>query len=427
MTESNLSVLAPPRASQEAPPARVAAVVLTLILMPFPVILHRWGPNSFDYGTMLFPVDLALVGLLAVGAAPLARRIRTGDAGAGTVLWACLAAVMSLAWLVHPSVRGLHTVVELWAVAVLAGTIAEALDGGLATLVVGSVGAIAILETAWATTQLATGSPLGLRRLGELPDPFLPFTASVKAPMGTMVHIYVLAALGLTAGALLAWRSLTAEHPARWQTAAAVAVVPVGFTFSRTGAITLVVVLAGFVVAGVHSRRAGGARRFAGAALALCVGAGVPAAVWSSGWHSRATQTTSATSAAQLTTDRFHLDHEAIDQIGANPVAGVGPGRYLASLKARWHVEPDRSVGIFKPVHDVVLLVTAEGGLLAGAVLVLLLGVVGWRALRAGPVALTLFALFVPFALLDHFNYTYAQGLVLTGVWLGVMDHVGRP
>ena len=94
----------------------------------------------------------------------------------------------------------------------------------------------------------------------------------------------------------------------------------------------------------------------------------------------------------------------------------------MIALKQRFRVESDRSVGIFKPVHDVPLLVTAEGGLAAGLVIAMLIVGLAWRSLRAGPVALALYVCLVPYLLLDHFDYSFPQGLVITGVWLAVLD-----
>jgi len=53
---------------------------------------------------------------------------------------------------------------------------------------------------------------------------------------------------------------------------------------------------------------------------------------------------------------------------------------------------------------------------------VLLYLVLGWRAWRTGPLAFTIFALYVPITMLDHFAYSFPQGLAMTAVWIGVLD-----
>lgn len=167
-------------------------------------------------------------------------------------------------------------------------------------------------------------------------------------------------------------------------------------------------------------------RRCAMAVLAVCVGTAIPAAIWNHGWRDRAAQTTSATTAGQLTTDRTHLVHEAAVLIRAEPVAGVGPGQYIPALRRRLKVEQDADLGNFRPVHNVVLLVGAEGGVLALLAAAGLFALVGWRAVRSGPVAVAVYLAYVPFAMLDHFAYSFPQGLVLTGFWLGLLDLIAH-
>ena len=420
------SPLAPRRDGAVAPPLRAILAVLAIALMPFPIVLHGWGnPKlSYDYVTILFPVDLALAGLLIVGSAPLARRVRARSAGPGTVVLALLAIVMSAALLVHPTARGLHTVFELWGVVVLTGTLAESISDGIGSLPLGAVGAVAVMEAVWSTAQLVTGSGLGLTRLGEDAHPLWPFSPTVSAPLGSMAHPYVLAGLALVASGALAWKALTGPRPAPWLALATLAVVPVGFTFSRAGLIGGALLVGGFVAGAVRPGRH--RRRSALAALLLCVGMAVPAAIWSAGWRNRAAQTTAATSANQLTTDRTQLDHEALVLLGAHPLTGVGPGQYVPAVQARFRTESDKRVPNFRPVHNVVLLVGAEGGVLALIVIAALFALVGWRALRSGPAAIGVYLAYLPFCMLDHFAYSFPQGLVLTAIWLGVLDAMGR-
>src|SRR5579862_4062417 len=83
-----------PRPSSE-PPTRVAFALLSLALMPFPVVLRGWGDPklSYDYVTIVFPVDVALAGLLATGTARTVERLRLGVMGVGARLWGLLAVV----------------------------------------------------------------------------------------------------------------------------------------------------------------------------------------------------------------------------------------------------------------------------------------------------------------------------------------------
>jgi hypothetical protein len=72
--------------------------------------------------------------------------------------------------------------------------------------------------------------------------------------------------------------------------------------------------------------------------------------------------------------------------------------------------------------HDVPLWIAAETGLPAAAVVTGLLVVLGLRAWRAGPAARLLFFAVIPFWIFDDLVLTHDQGIVLTGVWLGMLD-----
>jgi len=408
-----------------APPLRVSLALLALVLMPFPIVVHGWGDPTlaYDYVTILFPVDVALAGLLVVGIGPLVGRIRRRAIGLGAGLWTAFAVVMTVTWFFHASARGLHRTFELWGVAVLADALTDAATSGYGSLVVGAVTFVAVLESVWAIVQQITRSGLGLTRLGEDPHPFYPFTPSVWAPMGSMVHPYVLAGLALVGGGTAAWWGVRTGR-LHWLVLAAIAVVPVGFTFSRAGLLSLGLLAGGFALGALPpgERR----RPCALAALLLCVGFVVPAAVWSSGWRIRADQTSSATSADAVTTDRGALIRQGWDTLTAHPLTGVGPGRYVIALEARATSARARKTGVVKPVHNVVLLVGAEGGVLALLVMAALYVGVGWRSLRAGVLALGIYLAYLPFSMLDHFPYSFPQGLLVTGVWLAVLDWLWR-
>jgi O-antigen ligase len=240
-----------------------------------------------------------------------------------------------------------------------------------------------------------------------------------------MVHPYVFAGFALVAGFLFA--AGYTKVPARiLVAAAAVAIVPVGFTYSRAALLGFVVglaVLASAVL--VRDKRA----RFLPVVLALALGAAVPALIWSDGWVSRTSQAVTAKNAGSLSTDRGWLIHEANGLIVDHPVFGVGPGRYVVALKDKYGTEPNRSVGIFKPVHNLPLLLTAEGGIPAGLFMTALLILAGLRALSSGRPAVALFLAYLPFTQLDHFAYSFPQGLVITALWLGgieVLAGLGR-
>ena len=283
-------------------------------------------------------------------------------------------------------------------------------------LALGAVAVWAVVQCGLAVAQRIHGGAIGLGRLGESPYPYVHFGPAV-ATQGTMVHPYLLAGLAMLAASLIVWAVVTHRHPI-WIVLGAVAVAPVGFTYSRAGLLGFAL-LGGCV--GLAALLRGGRHWLA--VGALVVGAAVPALIWSNGWTQRAQQTTSGAAVNSIDTDRSTLIKQALHLIKREPVLGVGPGRYVIELRDR-HMA--KIAGVYKPVHDLPLLVAAEGGVLAGALMVALLGATGWQARRAGWLGLAVFLNFLPWVLLDHFPYTFPQGLAMTGVWIGALDLLAR-
>jgi len=407
------------------PPPKVLLALVTVALMPFPVVLADFSPRIgvYERATVVFPLELAMAGLVLACARPVIRAVRQRRLGLGAAGWLALTGSSALAWLAHPSGRGLLVLLHFAAAVALAHvvTLAWRARWPLAAF----VGAVAIGETVLALAQKLSGRSLGLHALGEPARPLYGF-GSARAPQGTMVHIYVLAALALVSAGMLAATALTSSRPARWTVAALVAVAPVGFTYSRAAALGLILLLAALCTAAGCGATASARRRAGALVVALGLGAGVPAVVWHDGWAARASQTTWATSEADFTTDRGTLTAEALHLIKTNPVVGVGPGRYVIALRARDGVERSARVKVFKPVHDMPLLAWAEDGLMAFAIMAVLFGGLGWRAWRTGPLAVGAFLALLPLCLLDHLLYTFPQGVVLTGLWLGTLDGLAR-
>jgi len=414
---------APPPDS--SPPVRIVAAVLVLALMPFPMVLWAtWQLRvGYDYETVVFPVDLAFALLMASAAAMVGHSLVRRDGPAGTRLLAILTAVLTVAWTFHPSGRGAHLLLEMAGAVCLASVIWEQWHGAAGRMLAAAVVIVAAAETVWSGLQLLVGHALGLERLGEHSDPFL-MVGSGRAPSGSLVHCYLLAALALIGGATAVAVALTDAHPRRWLAGAAVAVMPVAWTYSRAALLGLVLMLACLAFGAIRPSPV--RARYRGALLTVAVAAGLAGAVCAPGWLNRASTTVHAGSVAAASTDRTWLDHEAEVLIGEHPITGVGPARYLTALKAHYRVEPNPEVGIFKSVHDLPLLAAAEGGLLAGAVMVALLLLLAWRSARAGPMALALYLAFLPYTLLDHIAWSYPQGVVLTGIWVGVLDALAR-
>ena len=392
---------------------------VVLVVAPLTVLLGAGDSvrgDDFDTRPLVFASDVPLAALLVASGPAVARQLRRLGGRLRERQWtllamATLAVVLLVALASHPSLDGALQVFRVFGALAVAGTVVEAIGRGWDSWRV-VLAAAAGFQTVLAVAQVAVGGAVGLAVIGELADPFYP-VGDVSAPSGTLLHPYVLAAHALVAAGVLAVRATRAPTTGTgvpWALAAAVAIAPVGFTYSRAaglGAVALVAALA----AGAVRQRA----RFALPALAMVLTLGMTAGLGADGWSGRVSQTTSAGTTADLTTGRGELIRQAADIIARYPVGGVGPGRYVESV-------PESAAGIRKPVHNVALLAAAEGGVLAGVAVVLVLILAGWAAFRGGWATIGLWLSFLPLLFLDHMAYTFPVGLVLLGVWAGAVD-----
>jgi hypothetical protein len=208
---------------------------------------------------------------------------------------------------------------------------------------------------------------------------------------------------------------LVARRPLAWAGVVAALVVPVGLTYSR-GALAGVIVAIGALA---PRARRDVARRIAIASLA--VGIGVPGLLTWSGWVARGEQF----GEERADSGRGILLLQGLAVFAMEPLVGVGPGRYMAAVRT---LTDDPAIKTrLLPTHDVPLLAAAESGVLAGAIVVVLLGALLVRAIRdRDDAALALYVVLLPFWLLDPLPYSLPQGIVLTGLWLGALDVAHR-
>jgi hypothetical protein len=407
-------------------PRRQIVVVLLaiyLILVQFPVALGSFtpkAPTAFDFQVIAFPSDLPLVALVVLAGADVVRRAfrrsRNGDSlGMGARLLLGVVVVMVAALLAHPSLRGGQTIFRLLGAVIVAGVISDLRAGAERAMAVAALAAWTMVQTALAVVQKVQGHDIGLQRLGEFTFPFYRFASGVLAPQGTMIHPYLLAGLAVLAGSIMTW-VVVVDRRRLWWAVTAIAIAPLAFTYSRAGLLGYVLVLGCVGLAALQRRG-----RYLAAALALVVGMAVPLTVWGGGWTQRAKDTTGTA----VDTGRGVLIRQSFFIIRHHPLLGVGPGRYVIDLRNR-HVDTSKTGHVHKPVHNLPLLAAAEGGVLAGLLMAAMLVALGWEARRGGLPALAVFFGYLPFTLLDHFPYTFPQGLAMTAVWIGALDLVGR-
>ncbi len=414
----------PIRLNDVVAPDRVARfrnglALATIVVSPFMVLLVGTTiGETWQLTAHLEPVDVLLAALVLVG--PWRALWRSGALGR-TAEWFLVAMVASLA--LHPSVRGVMAIVRVAGAVSLASTLVGATASrqrrnGLVALEVAAGGQLII-----AAIQRATLSPIGLRWLGENRFPFVDF-GSIFAPVGTMWHTYVLAGLGLLmvgvfSSAVLS-RSLTRLNG---YLGCAIGGALVAFTYSRAAAVGIfVVVVVTFLAARTRQPRLGILL-----VAATLIPAGIVGISVREGWVARArysAEVATTRSSEGLTDGRGEFLVQGLRLARANPLLGVGPGRYSQALADSPALLQRRGL---QPAHNVLVLVAAElgipGVLGLGALALALLR----RMRRAGAVIWPAAVSLVPFLLLDHYLWDTSEGAVLTAVWLGIVAGIGRP
>lgn len=401
--------------TERAEPLRALMLVvlgLAIVLLPFPALLayETADPLSTDAARLFLPdIPIALVTILAaVAVARAGRRAVPGPIGIALVTLAMLA--LSLA--AHPSAYGAELVLRFAGGLGIATAIANVARGD-ERLLVAALGVSAALQTFLGIAQAVAGTPLGLTPLGEISDPIYR-VGGAPAPRGTMHHNYVLSALGFVAAGGCIAMARDARRRAPWIAAAALAVVPVGMSYSRNALLAL-----GIGVAALAPGAVRGSRVHRLALAALVVGAGLPALVEHDGWAARTEATVS------FRTDRPQLIAQALPIIAEHPLLGVGPGSYYDALDDLERRSPG-TVRVRQVPHSVPVLLAAVAGIVAGAAMLAAIAYAGWRALRAGGVAIASFGMFAPFVLNEQFPYMFAQGGPLLGIWLGLLTVLSR-
>lgn len=406
------------RPSSSAPEALSVAAAVALVLSTTTVVLAAVGSGTGDYQlqTLVLGSDLALLALVVVASRSLPGAVRSWRRHGCTLAAATVGLMLVPAFLAHPSDRGVAAMLRWAGLVAVALAVATARREGR-RLVVGALTAVTLVHVAVAVAQRLAGGPVGLGALGE---PSAYEIGGHFASAGLTVHPYVLAAWCAVTGPFL----LVAAHR-RSSRSGAVAVAgivafgAIGLTLSRAGVLAGALGLGALAASALRSRdrRLGTAVVAAGAALAAGVLANLP------GWVVRAGQPTGSVDA--ISSGRGALLGQAWRLLQDNLLTGVGPGRYVLAL-----VERPELVSLSeqspRPVHLTPLLVVVEGGLIVVPALVLLAFAIGRACWRGGAPAVAVTLGMLPFLALDHLAWSYPQGIVLTGVWLGALDLLAR-
>ncbi|CAA9231185.1 MAG: hypothetical protein AVDCRST_MAG76-1250 [uncultured Acidimicrobiales bacterium] len=398
-----------------SPTATSLAVALVLALSATTIALANLDSRpgrDFQLHTILLASDLALLALIGIGVGGLRVAIRSWRSHACVLAALALGLSMMPAALVNPSDRGAAALVR-WSGAVALGLAVGSARRDGRRLVVGALALVTLAHVSVAFGQRAAGGPIGLDALGEARSHEI---GGLYASSGLTVHPYVLAAWCAVAGtALLALQRRRPAAGGLTTVAGIAAFAGIGLTMSRAGALGAALALA---VLSLSTRRPRDRRwraPAAGAAAALALGALVNL----SGWISRAGQASGSVDA--ISSGRGALVRQAWALLRDDLLTGVGPGRYVLALVERPALV-ELSSQSPRPVHVTPLLLVVEGGLVVVPALILLVLAVVRACRRAGATATAVALAMVPFLALDHLAWSYPQGMVLAGVWLGVID-----
>jgi O-Antigen ligase len=393
-------------------------VALAIVLMPFPLLLAgALSPDGLER-VLLLVNDVPLLALAGVAFPSVVRAIRRRNAGPGLVLAVALLAAFALSFALQPSLHGVQVLGRAVGLLGLVAGIA-ALPPRFTRPIVVIVCAVAIGQTLLALAQIGTGGPLGLTLLGETQDP-LYARGDALAPRGTMTREYSLLLLGLVAGALACGQAVTARRSWLWSIVAAICAIPLGVTYSRDAVAGVALGAAGWLI-----HPAGRLRPAAFALAAFVAAAALAGSIEWQGWADRVDQVL-VDRPIDVAADRQTLARQALALIVARPLTGVGTGRY--EIAVLHDAAAGAAVGPEWTPHDIPLWVAAETGVPAAALITILLVLVGVRAWRAGPAATLLFFAVIPFWVFDDLVLTHDQGIVLSGIWLGMIDrYASRP
>lgn len=389
----------------------VALSATSVVLATFGV---RNGSSDSQRVTLLVGSDVAVLALTLIVGRSLHAAVRSWRRHACSLGGLAVGLAMVPSLLGHPSDRGAAAIIRWVGAMALALAIGSARRDGF-RLVLGAIAAVSVAHIAVALAERGNGGPVGLGMFGE-PNAYE--IGGRYASTGLTVHPYVLAAWCVVAGTVLV---IFGRDRSRIVTFVGVAAFGgIGLTMSRAGVLAAVLALVALAISAQRSTDREWRRTVLGVALAVPIGVLLNL----SGWLDRASQVTGG--AETVSSGRGALLRQAWGLLTDSPLTGVGPGRYVLALIERPELVALSSQSP-RPVHLTPLLMIVEGGLLVIPALLLLALAIGRACLRSGAPAVALTLAMLPFLALDHLAWSYPQGILLTGLWLGALDYLTSP
>jgi O-antigen ligase len=376
-------------------------IIAVAVLVPFDVRIDIVRISGAPVILQAFELPLAALALSLLGPGIVPRTRAAQLAAAATAL---LLGWTAVSLLVHPGLFGTLRLARMAGVAAFVAAVART-RWDLRALAAGAVLGVAGLESALAIAESALGHGLGYGSVGEREVLFV--IGVGRAPTATFAHPYILASFAVVAAALGAALALMVPRYRRYLAAAALlAIVPVGLTFGREGALAAALLVATLAVGAVARR----STAVATVALALALGAGVAAAARADVWTGRLGDVVAGERGDPG--GRIVLMRQALSLTGSHPLTGVGPARYVIAV-ADLPSTGDRPL----PVHNAALLVAAESGAPAGLAFLAILVLLGVAATRGGVGPLAVYITYIPFLMFHHFPVSQPQGLGVTALW----------
>lgn len=384
-------------------------VIVVLALMPLTTTLVLWwapGGEDDPFQVVTFrAVDVALPVLVAVCAADAVERRATSGARRWSIPTALLAATVAwfvVAFLANSSWRGLEWFLRIagtWAVAYAIRRICCRRQNLILAVVVG----LSASQAALGIAQHFSGGGIGFdavewnrnwQRVG-----------GATFGRGSFDNSYQLAALlAVSVGAVALILDRRPSRSTRTVLHAFMFLCGVGIalTFSRTvffGILPIVCLL--FLRKGRRSH-----------AVLLSVGLALGIAVGFPAFSAKAEQFSDPSEI-----DSGRLDHakDAALLVASEPLVGVGPGRYVIALR-----DVDYSF-ILAPPHNFAAHAAAEAGIPGGLLAVSTMAAFGLWLLRRSHTTMICGLGLIPFFFLDVFPYASPNGLLLAGLWLGLV------
>lgn len=381
--------------------------ITTVALLPLPLGLVIWstadGAGDPNLRVSASPYDIPLLLLTALVLPSVWRALLERLRSPGSRLpWLGTLAVgwFVVATLVHPNWRA----VELFFHAVAGGAIAFLLltsDRRFVKNIALTIAVVAAVQGALAVAQSLTGDTLGIGGIEASTE--LWTVGQNHAGRGSFLHPYHLTTfLMLGLGAAWILRRIATTQVVRRVSVGLVGVIglAIPLTFSRAAILALfLIVPIGFI----------GRERILAATLLIAVVFG--SLLGSSGWEQRGETTADP---SRVDSGRSERLDEAQGLFESEPFWGVGPGGYAIALS-------ETEEGKLLPAHNVIAQTGAEAGVLGGTIILAALVALGVTSLLGGTLGMLVGATVVNFHLLDAFPHVYPNGIVITGIWVGLI------